>query len=43
LFLRHRTNGCGRLSAPSIDPDEARVIAKETYIYGFPMVMNKNQ
>lgn len=25
---------------PSITPDEARAIAKEAYIYGFPMVMN---
>jgi len=27
-------------AAPDIAPDEARAIAKEAYIYGFPMVMN---
>jgi hypothetical protein len=33
--------GVACTSAPlDITPDEARAIAKEAYIYGFPMVMN---
>jgi hypothetical protein len=32
--------GCGALPEPSITPEEAKTLAKEAYIYGFPMVMN---
>jgi hypothetical protein len=32
--------GCGETGADSITPEEATAIAKEAYIYGFPMVMN---
>jgi hypothetical protein len=31
--------GCGGKSV-TISPEEARGIAKEAYVYGFPMVMN---
>ncbi len=32
--------GCGTAPEPSMTPEEAQAIAKEAYIYGFPMVMN---
>ena len=33
-------SGCGVGGEGSITPEEAKAIAKEAYIYGFPMVMN---
>jgi len=33
-------SGCGAGGGGSITPEEATAIAKEAYIYGFPMVMN---
>jgi hypothetical protein len=32
--------GCGTAPEPSITPEEARTLAKDAYVYGFPMVMN---
>ena len=32
--------GCGGSAPPGIDPEAARAIAREAYIYGFPLVMN---
>ncbi len=32
--------GCGGAFANSITPEEAKAIAKEAYVYGFPMVVN---
>ena len=32
--------GCGAAPEETITPEEAKAIAKEAYIYGFPMVMN---
>ena len=33
-------SGCGVGGGGSVTPEEAKAIAKEAYIYGFPMVMN---
>ena len=33
-------SGCGAGGGVSVTPEEAQAIAKEAYIYGFPMVMN---
>ena len=32
--------GCGGAPADSITPEEAQAIAREAYVYGFPMVVN---
>jgi hypothetical protein len=33
-------SGCSVGGGGSITPEEAKAIAKEAYVYGFPMVMN---
>ena len=32
--------GCGGAADDAVTPEEARTIAREAYVYGFPMVMN---